>query len=461
MIVWPWPVVQVSEVGSFKMSRQAQDVGFAADYDAALYERPSRAATVFILTIVVLFASFIAWASQAQIDEVTRGEGRVVPSGKNQLVQSLEGGIVKEILVRTGAVVHKGNLLVRMDDTGLASSLGEVEAKRAALRAQITRLQKEVSGDRNSRLVFPADLVKAAPDTVASERDLYRARQRSLNVQMSILDERVQQRQRDLMETRTNITRLKQNLALAEEEEKLKAPMVKNGIIPKTDFIHLQREIADLTGQLAVANELVPRLEAAIREAKAMKDEQELKFREDARAELTQKLGDRSVIGETMRGAKDRVTRTDVRSPVDGIVNKLNVNTIGGVVKPGDTLMEIVPQEENLLIEAKVRPNDIAFIHPGQKANVKITAYDFSIYGGLEGEVVRISADSSFDPATREVYYLVTVKTLTNHLGKAKQNLVIIPGMVARVDILTGKKTILQYLMKPINKAKFDALRER
>ena len=363
--------------------------------------------------------------------------------------------------MQTGAVVHKGDLLVRIDDTGFASSLGEVEAKRAALRAQIARLQHEVSGDRQSPLVFPEDVVKSAPDTVASERDLYLARQRSLNVQMSILDERVQQRQRDLLETRTNIARLEQNLSLADEEEKLKAPLAQKGIIPKTDFIHLQREIADLRGQLAVANESVPRLEAAIREAQAMKDEQELKFREDARADLTKKLADLSIIGETMRGAKDRVFRTDVRSPVDGIVNKLNVNTIGGVVKPGDTLMEIVPQEENLLIEAKVRPNDIAFIHPGQTANVKITAYDFSIYGGLEGEVVRISADSSFDPVSQQAYYLVTVKTLTNHLGKPEQNLVIIPGMVARVDILTGKKTILQYLMKPINKAKFDALRER
>jgi len=443
------------------MARQAHDAGFAADYDAALYEKPSRAATVFVLTVVVLFASFIAWASQAQIDEVTHGEGRVVPSGKNQLVQSLEGGIVKEILVHTGSVVHKGDLLVRIDDTGFAASLGEVEAKRAALRAQITRLQHEVSGDRKAPLVFPEDLVKAAPATIASERDLYIARQRSLDVQLNILDQRITQRQRDLMETQTNITRLKQNLSLADEEEKLKAPMAQKGIIPKTDFIHLQREIADLQGQLAVATESVPRLQAAIREVQAMRDEQALKFKEDARAELTQKLADLSVIGETMRGAKDRVVRTDVRSPVDGIVNNLNVNTIGGVVKPGDTLMEIVPQEENLLIEAKVRPNDIAFIHPGQKANVKITAYDFSIFGGLEGEVVRISADSSFDPITRQVYYLVTVKTLTNHLGKARQNLVIIPGMVARVDILTGKKTILQYLMKPINKAKFDALRER
>ena len=237
--------------------------------------------------------------------------------------------------------------------------------------------------------------------------------------------------------------------------------MAKAGIVPKTDFIRLQRDIADLSGQLAVATELLPRLEAAVREAKSMMDEQELKFREDARSQLAQKIGDLSVIGETMLGAKDRVARTDIRSPVDGIVNTLNINTIGGVVKPGEPLVEIVPQQESLLIEAKVRPNDIAFIHPGQKASVKITAYDFSIFGGLDGEVVRISADSSYDSQTRQVYYLVTVKTLTNHLGKPEQNLVIIPGMVARVDIVTGKRTILEYLIKPINKAKFDALRER
>ncbi len=443
------------------ISREAEDVGFAADYNAALYERPSRSGTLFIVAIAAVFAAFLAWASWAQIDEMTRGEGRVVPSGKNQIVQSLEGGIVKEILVDTGSVVHKGELLLRIDDTGFAASLGEVEAKRAALRAAIIRLRHEVSSDRQAPLVFPADLEKAAPATVASEKELYQIRQRSLDVQMNILAERVQQRDRDLSEARLNIARLQKNLSLADEEEKLKAPMAKAGIVPKTDFIRLQRDIADLSGQLAVATESIPRLEAAVREASSMKDEQALKFREDARTELAQKIADLSVIGETMLGAKDRVARTDIRSPVDGIVNKLNINTIGGVVKPGEPLVEIVPQQESLLIEAKVHPNDIAFIHPGQKANVKITAYDYSIYGGLDGQVVRISANSSYDDQTRQVYYLVTVKTLTNHLGKPEQNLVIIPGMVANVNIVTGKRTLLEYLLKPINKAKFDALRER
>ena len=193
------------------MSREAEDVGFAADYDAALHERPSRAGTVFIVAIFAVFAAFLGWASWAQIDEVTRGEGRVAPSGKNQIVQSLEGGIVKKIFVETGSVVHKGDLLLRIDDTGLASSLGEVEAKRAALRAAIARLRHEVSSDWKAPLVFPADLEKVAPATVANERDLFQIRQRSLETQMNIMAERMQQRDRDLSEARLNIARLQKN----------------------------------------------------------------------------------------------------------------------------------------------------------------------------------------------------------------------------------------------------------
>jgi len=443
------------------MSSKTEDIDFASAYNAAIYEKPSRSATNFIVTLAIIIAAFLTWANWARIDEVTRGQGRVVPSGKNQVIQSFEGGIVKKIFVKPGAIVHKGDLLIRIDDTGFSSSLGEVEAKRDSLRAQITRLQYEVSGVKTAPLRFPDDLARRAPETVASEKELYTARQRSLDAQVGILRERLTQRERDLLELKTNTKRLQETLALAMEEEKVKAPLVKKGVIPKTDFIRLQRDVVDLQGKLTVAQESQPRLEAAIREAQRMIDEQELKFRQDARAELSKKLGELSVADETLRGAKDRVVRTDIRSPVDGVVNDLKINTVGEVVKSGETLAEIVPQEEGLLVEAKVRPNDIAFVHPGQKASVKITAYDFSIYGGLEGVVQRISADSSYDNATRQIYYLVTVKTLTNRLGKPEQNLIIIPGMVARVDILTGKKSVLQYLLKPINKARFEALRER
>ena len=231
--------------------------------------------------------------------------------------------------------------------------------------------------------------------------------------------------------------------------------------MPKTDFIRLKREIADLDGQITSASESVPRLEAAIREAEALAKEQTLKFRQDAQIELSARTGELAVVFESIRAARDRVVRADVRSPVDGIVNSLSVNTVGGVVRAGATLVEIVPVEENLLIEAKVRPSDIAFVRPDQAALVKITAYDFSIYGGIDGVVEKISADSSMDEVSREVFYLVTVKTLSNQLGDQRNKQSIIPGMVASVDILTGKKSVLDYLLKPLNKARYEALRER
>jgi membrane fusion protein, adhesin transport system len=232
-------------------------------------------------------------------------------------------------------------------------------------------------------------------------------------------------------------------------------------VVPKTDVIRLQREIADLEGQLASSRERQPRLEAAIREAEGQVEELGLRFREEAQAEFSQATAEFSIVRESMRSARDRVVRTDIRAPVSGIVNRLNVNTIGGVVSAGENLVEIVPVEDLLRVEVKVRPSDIAFVHPNQPALVKITAYDFSIYGGLQGEVEKISADTSVDEDTREVFYLVTVRTEDSELGSGARKLSIIPGMVASVDIMTGKKTVLDYLLKPINKARQEALRER
>jgi adhesin transport system membrane fusion protein len=223
----------------------------------------------------------------------------------------------------------------------------------------------------------------------------------------------------------------------------------------------LKRDIADTEGQIATQNESIPKLEAAIREAQGQVKEQEEKFRQEARTELSEAEAELAVNQETLRGATDRVVRADIRSPVDGVVNQINSNTVGGVVQAGQTLMEIVPLEDSLFVEVKIRPSDIAFVHPQQPAVVKITAYDFSIYGGLDGNVERISADSVYDEEARQNFYLVTVKTLENQLKSEKEELPIIPGMVASVDILTGKKSVLDYLLKPINKARAEALRER
>ncbi|MGI9464467.1 MAG: HlyD family type I secretion periplasmic adaptor subunit [Aestuariivirgaceae bacterium] len=443
------------------MTYNREDLDFATEYKAAINQGPPRTTAIFLIAMGIMFASFLAWSNWAELDEVTRGEGRVIASTKNQIVQSLEGGIVKEILIKTGDLVKQGDVLLKIDDTGFSSNFGELRAKQASLNAQIIRLKHELSGTPGTPPEFPAELQAAAGDTIRTELQLYNARQRSLASQISILEERVKQRRRDLTELQANLDRISQNVKLAREEERIKAPLAEKGIVPKTDVIRLKREIADLDGQIKSSSESVPRLEAAIREAEALANEQTLKFRQDAQAELSQRTGELAVVAESIRAARDRVVRADVRSPVDGIVNALNVNTVGGVVRAGETLVEIVPVEENLLIEAKVRPSDIAFVRPDQPALVKITAYDFSIYGGIDGVVQKISADTSVDEVSREVFYLVTVKTLSNQLGDQKNKQSIIPGMVASVDILTGKKSVLDYLLKPINKARYEALRER
>ncbi len=439
-----------------------EDLDFATEYNAALKQGPPKSTRVFLTIVVLMFGSFMIWANWAKLDEVTRGDGRVIPSGKNQVVQSLEGGIVKEILVKPGETIKKGQLLLRIDDTGFSSNLGELEAKQISLEAQIQRLKHELSSPADVALPkFSDELRKRSPQTIAMETELYRARRQSLKAQLQILKERVEQKERELAELKTKHDRLTKNLSLAREEEAIKEPLAKKGVVPKTDVIRLKREIADIVGQIATADQAKPRLEAAIREATTMVSEQTLKYQQEVQTTLSEKAAELAVVEESLRGARDRVVRADVVAPVGGIVNLVNVNTVGGVVKAGETLVEIVPAEDSLLVEAKIRPSDIAFVHPGQQALVKITAYDFSIYGGLDGVVEQISADSTIDEATREIFYLVKIKTLSNQLGQNQTDISIIPGMVASVDILTGKKSVLDYLLKPINKARNEALRER
>jgi len=443
------------------MRMDRDDLDFASDINAAVHKGPPRITFVFLIIVSALFVSFLTWAALAQIDEVTRGDATIVPSSKIQVVQSLEGGIVKELDVRVGDKVAKGQVLLRIDDTGFSSNLGELKARDWSLRAQVARLQFEFENGLSDTIAFPDDLVAAAPDVVANERQLFTVRQQNLRNQINILEDRLNQRKLELGEQRAGLARSEENLALAEEESALKAPLAASGIVPRTDMLKLQREVADLKGQIATAAQTIPRLESAITEAERQIEEQALTFRQNARAELNQKAAELAVTTETMKSATDKVARSDLRAPVDGIVNRLHVTTVGGVVKAGEDLVEIVPLEDTLLVEARVRPADIAFIHPNQDAVVKITAYDFSIYGGLPGKVERISADTVFDEESRERFYTVTVRTDKASLGKGNVDLPIIPGMVASVDILTGKKSVLDYLLKPILKARYEALRER
>ncbi|MCH8238890.1 MAG: HlyD family type I secretion periplasmic adaptor subunit [Proteobacteria bacterium] len=440
---------------------EREDLNFIRDAEAAIDDAPSLNSAIFLVTCVALFISFIGWAYFAEIDEVTRGEGQVIPSTGKQVIQSLEGGIVKQIMTREGDSVRKGQILLRIDDTRFSSDLGELQAKHRTLTVQIQRLRTEADNPDATKIDFSKELREQAPQTVANEVTLYNIRKASLKNQISVLKERLLQRRQELAEFQENKKRYQNGLEIAGREFAMKEPLAKRGIVSKTDVLRLEREMSDLRGQLASTGQAIPRVEASIREAERLVDEQKLSFRQNAQTELNAKMSEISIVDQSLMAARDRVLRTDLRSPVDGIVNKLHINTIGGVIRAGAPLVEITPVEDSLRVEAKISPKDIAFISPNQKALVKITAYDFTIYGGLDGIVEIISSDSIMDEISKESFYLVIIKTNENILRKGKVSLPIIPGMVAQVDIITGKKSVLDYLLKPIVKARQEALRER
>lgn len=424
-------------------------------------DRPPRTWLFVILLVCGFLAMALLWASLAQIDEISRAEGRVIPSTKMQVIQSAEAGVVTEILVRTGEQVRKGQQLIRLDDTNTASSAGEVEAKVNALQAQVARLRIEYEGRVEEGYICPPEVMADVPAVCQNESDLLTARQQTLDQGKQVLLQRVEQRQRELNEALANQTRLTEANRLASEKLALIEPMAKKNLVSQNDMLNAQRDVTDTKGQLEAVIESIARLNAAVSEAQLQVKQADLQFRQDALTDMTMRLAELASAQQALRGAADRVSRTDIRSPVDGIVNNLAVNTIGAFVSPGERLVDIVPVADTLLVEAKLKPSDVAFILPGQAANIKITAYDFSIFGGLRGEVQNVSADSIVDPDTRETYYLVLIKTDQSVLEYNGKKLPILPGMVSSVEILTGKKTILQYLMKPINKARDEALRER
>lgn len=444
--------------------KEQEDLAYVRDADAAVRDAPSRIAARFTLFSISLFLVFVVWAYFATLEEVARGDGRVIPSSKTQVVQSLEGGIVKAILIREGDKVKRGQTLLRIDDTGFSADLGELEAKRLSLEAQVARLRTEAGSFDNPTvddIAFAKELLEIAPQVVENEKTLFQIRKRNLDNQLVVLTERLKQKRLELAEYKENKKKYREGLKIARSEHALLAPLAKRGIVPKPQLMKLDREINSLKGDLAAVDQSIPRIEAAIREAESLLTEQRLKFREAAQTELNTKLADLSVVRESLTGAKDKVVRTEIRAPSDGYVNKLHVNTIGGVMRAGEPLIEITPLEDNLLVEVNVSPKDIAFIRPGQPAVVKITAYDFTVYGGLDGNVEVISSDSTFDEESKENFYSVTVKTKRNSLRKGEDSLPIIPGMVATVDIITGEKSVLDYIFKPIVKARYEALRER
>jgi len=434
------------------------DAKFARHSVQAEVIGPSRVAYAVVVLSVAFFVAVFFWAKYAVIDEVTRGEGRVIPSSKVQIIQNLEGGIIKDVLVSAGDLVQPDEILMRIDNVDSGSDLGELQVRRVRLIGRIARLQAEI---KDEALKLPADFVAAHGNIAQAEQEQLQTRRDSLYVQISILERQVTQREQEIRELEQKIEQADRSLSLVRQEIGINAPLVRSGVVARTEMLRLQREANDLDGEIQASKLALPRAEAALREATERIEEKYLTFRTEAQTQLAEARIEMDSIDERLTAAKDRVSRTEIRSPVRGLVKTVHFQTIGGVIRPGVDIMEIVPVDDTLLVEARIRPADIGFLRPGLEATIKFTAYDFSIYGGLQGTLESISADSIVDEKTNEAYYLVTLRTDKNSLTHKGTDLPLMPGMVASVDILTGKRSILDYLLKPILKTQSEALTER
>ncbi len=437
---------------------EEEDLLFMSEVDAAIHRKGSSIAYVLTLVIAVLLVVFVLWAHFTVLDEVTRGLGQVIPSQKVQMIQNLEGGILQELMVQENQIVNKGDILIRIDNAVAASQYRDAFTKAAEHEAAIVRLNAEIDGKRE--LVFPEQFKDYDAQVLNDQKSIFAARQSQLQAELSVLKSQSSQRQQEIAEMQSRKEQLERSLELAMQQRDIAKPLVDQGVYPRVDYLALERDISTLQGDIDALRLAIPRIRQAANEANRRVEQRQAEIKAQALDELNSRRGELKSLREIMSAGEDRVTRTDVRSPVRGTIKQINLNTIGGVVRPGESILEIVPLDDTLLIEARIRPADIAFLHPGQKAMIKITAYDFSIFGGLEGLVEAISADTIEDEKG-ESFYKVKLRTQKNAINYRGEDLPIIPGMTASIDILTGKKSVLAYVLKPILRVKQNALRER
>ncbi len=450
------PVTPFPRGGREGMRASAIELDYMSDTSAALLLKSPRGGRLMIFFCLLALSAAIFWAGWAQVDEITRGDGRVVPSSRLQVVQNLEGGILEKLLVREGDRVEQGQVLITLDDTSFNSSFKESEVEYYSLLAAIARLRAQSD---ETELLFPP-AIDGYADIQRREMKLYNQQRESLETELEIVGERVRQSEQEVKALETRRNHLRRSFDLGMRELTMTRPLALNGIVSEVELLQLEQRVNDLLSELDEAELNLPRLNSTLQEQKSREREVALKFREESQEELRDLEVKLAQLNETRKSLQDQVDRREVRAPLSGIIKKTYVTTVGGVVQPGMDLIEIVPIEDTLLVEAKINPKDVAFLRPGDRAIVKLTAYDFAIYGGLEGEVQHISADTITDEDGLS-FYQVRILTDKNHLGTAQNPLEIIPGMHAQVDILTGKKTILSYLLKPILKARDNALTER
>ncbi len=435
----------------------ARDYEFMHSLSAAVIQvTPSKLRAVLYFWIVAIFA-FLMWANFAYIDEIARGDGEIVPSGENQMIQNLEGGIVEEILVKEGQEVIKGQILLKIDNQKSQSSFSTNAIKADALEAKMIRLEAESTG---VKFEVSKALKERIPLFVENEKSLYLINKKQLQSKLNALNEQLEQKRQELSEAKARKHHLRESLAFISKEVSMTQPMVAKGIRSKIDFLKLQREENEAKEKYSATKYTIPRLSSAIKEVRSTINETKLFFKSEAKEKFNEVTAELRGYRANSTALEDQVTRTVVRSPMKGIVQKLYVHTVGGVIRPGEDIIEVVPTDENLIVEVKIKPSDIAFIYYGQKAIVKFSAYDFSIYGGLDGKVILISADTIKDEKDN-VFYTVRIQTNQNFLGNKHKPLKIIPGMTVNVDIITGQKSVLDYILKPILKTKQYTFSER
>jgi adhesin transport system membrane fusion protein len=432
--------------------------GFVVDAAMAIRSRTVRGQQILLWVMLLCVLGFFAWAYHAVLDEVIRGNGKVIPSSKVQVVQNLEGGIIEQINVAEGEVVTPGQVLVVIDDTRFDSSLQESRMRQLSLQAKAIRLTAEADG-LEQMPDLPVDIKLVIPEMFERQRKLFDERRSQLTANHRILEAQLDQKRQSVAELAARRDRLSRSLALASRELSVTRPLRDQGAVSEVEILRLQRQVSDLRGELDEVKQAIPRAESELAEVEQRHIELDAGFRKEARAELNEVTTELNAMSAGNVALEDRVKRTQVRSPIRGVVKSLMVRTVGGVVQPGMDLVEIVPVDDNLLVEARIKPRDIAFLRPGLPAKVKLTAYDFAIYGGLDAQVEHISADT-FVEENGDAFYLVKVRTAENDVYEGSKTFTIIPGMTAEVDILVGEKTVLSYLLKPVLRARHAALRE-
>ena len=436
---------------------EKEDLEFMSELEAAAHLKPTAASQLFLWSVVGFFSWLIVWAAFSEVDERVRGLGQVMPSSDIQVVQSLEGGILTDLMVTEGDRVKKDQILLRIDDIQFASEGRGIEAQMMGLKAKQSRLKSEASG---VKFTIDPELVKKYPDIAANEEKLYTSRQEELATALNIVKDEVNEAEANIDEVKASIGKLARSKELLQKELNIARSLVEKKAMPEIEALRLERELNNTAGDLSTAYQAQQSLEARLSAARKREEEKLGGFKSQALGELNEVESRIAAIQESLTSVEDKVRRADLRSPVDGIVHKLHIKTVGGVIQPAQKLVEIVPLADDLMIRAKISPADVAFLKPGQDVRVSITAYDPQIYGTMPGKLERIGAGTVEDQEGN-TFFEIDVRTDQNYLGTPEQQMPITPGMVSETEVIVGKRTILTYLMKPVLRTRDRAFTEK